>query len=205
MAKRSVTILDHRINNLANIVNAFKALGVEVDVAEKPEQLRDAGHVVLPGVGAFGASMDALETKGLDAALYEHVRAGKPLLGICLGYQVLFDKGNEGGGRTGLGFIPGYSKRFERGLPIPHVGWNQLEIVQEHPAIMGMRNGAYAYFTHSYHTVDVPEENVLLCADYGGSFVCGATKDNVLGVQFHPETSGASGLRLLLHYVDWRP
>lgn len=205
MAKRSVTILDHRINNLANIVNAFKVLGVDVRVAERPEQVRDAGHVVLPGVGAFGASMDALEEKGLSDALQSHVQEGKPLLGICLGYQVLFDKGNEGGGRAGLGLIPGYSKRFERGLPIPHVGWNRVEIVREHPATAGMRNTTYAYFTHSYHTVDVPDEHVLMCADYGGKFVCGAAKDTVVGVQFHPETSGASGLRLLLHYVDWRP
>lgn len=205
MAKRSVTILNHRINNLANIVNAFKVLGVDVRVAERPEQLRDAGHVVLPGVGAFGASMDALEEKGLSDALQNHVQAGKPLLGICLGYQVLFDKGTEGGERAGLGLIPGYSKRFERGLPIPHVGWNRVEIVREHPATTGMRTTTYAYFTHSYHTVDVPDEHVLMCADYGGKFVCGAAKDTVVGVQFHPETSGASGLRLLLHYVDWRP
>lgn len=205
MAKRSVTILNHRINNLANIVNAFKVLGVDVDVAENPEQLENAGHVVLPGVGAFGASMDALEATGLDDALKAHVRAGKPLLGICLGYQVLFDKGTEGGERAGLGLLRGYVTRFERGLPIPHVGWNQLQIVKAHPATRGLRDGAHVYFTHSYHTVDVPEDTVLLCAEYGGQFVCGAAKDNVLGVQFHPETSGASGLRLLLHYVDWRP
>lgn len=205
MAKRSVTILNHRINNLASIVNALRALDVGVDVVENAEDLKDAGHVLLPGVGAFGASMDALESNGLDDALREHVQAGKPLMGICLGYQVLFDKGTEGGERAGLGLIRGHSRRFARGVRVPHVGWNQIEIIQDHPVTAGMRDGTHVYFIHSYHTVDVPDENVLLCADYGGQFVCGAAKDNVLGVQFHPENSGANGLRLLLHYVDWRP
>ncbi len=205
MAKLAVTIIDHRINNLESILHAFRYLDVEVAVARHPEDIRDCGHILLPGVGAFGASMKELDRTGLGDAIVEHIRVGNPMMGICLGYQALFTTGTEGATRKALGVIPGRVERLEGDLPLPHVGWNQVQFTQDHPVLDHIPNGTHMYFVHSFRPVDVPEENILGRTQYGAYFVSAIAKQNVVGTQFHPELSGADGLRLLLGFANWRP
>lgn len=205
MPTASLTIIDHKINNLKSITNAVRALGLEPRVVTRGEELRDAGHAILPGVGAFGASMDALEQTGLGAAIQRHVRAGRPFLGICLGFQVLFTEGTEGGARAGLGLFDGKVARFDGSRPVPHVGWNSVERCGEHPVFKDVHAGTHMYFVHSYRPEDVPERQQLARTSYGESFVSAAHEGSAVGTQFHPEKSGADGLRLLRNFSHWRP
>ena len=205
MPERSITIIDHEINNLASITNAFRALGANVTIAKTGEDLRGASHVVLPGVGAFGASMAALHQKGFTDAMREHAAKGDPLFGICLGFQVLFERGKEGGDNEGLGFFGGSVELFETTLHVPHVGWNSLKIRQQHPIFDGIEDQEHVYFVHSYHPRGVDPAVVLGTSDYGEEFVCMVGRDNLAGAQFHPEKSGAIGLKMLLNFLKWRP
>ena len=205
MAKAAVTIIDHKINNLASITNACKALGMEVTIAQSAEALRGAGHVLLPGVGAFGASMKQLEKTGLDQAIREHVQQGNPILGICLGFQVLFQHGTESGGEPGLGLFQGSVDRFQTKLHVPHVGWNSVEFERKHPIFEGIESGTYMYFVHSYHPRKVDDAQVLARTTYGDTFTCAVAHGSAAGTQFHPEKSGAVGLRLLRNFTNWRP
>lgn len=205
MRERSITIIDHEINNLASITNAFRALGANVTIAHRGEDLHGASHVVLPGVGAYGPSMAALHAKGFVEAMHQHAAAGNPLFGICLGFQALFERGTEGGSHEGLGFFPGSVDHFETSLHVPHVGWNSLSIQQDHPLFSGIEDGQHVYFVHSYHPRGVTDANVLARSEYGEPFVCMVADGNVAGAQFHPEKSGAHGLKMLLNFLDWRP
>lgn len=205
MAKPSITIVDHKINNLASITNACRALGMDLKIAHHPEDLLGAGHVLLPGVGHFGASMAQLETTGLGDAIRAHVGQGKPFMGICLGFQVLFESGTEGGQHRGLSLFEGEVRRFETELHVPHVGWNSVELAQSHPLFSGVESGSYLYFVHSYFANQVADSDVLTRTDYGSPFVSAVAKGSAVGTQFHPEKSGATGLRLLHNFSNWRP
>lgn len=205
MPNRRITIIDHEINNLASIQNACKALGMDVVLAKTGDDLAHASHVLLPGVGAFGASMEKLHERGLTDAIRQHVDNNRPFLGICLGFQVLFQQGSEGGHHDGVGLFQGSVDRFESKLHVPHVGWNGIDIQQEHPLFDGIASGTHMYFVHSYHPRNVDSADVIACADYGENFVCAVAKGSAAGTQFHPEKSGADGLRLLNNFMNWRP
>lgn len=210
MAKRRVAIVDHKMSNLRSITNACHyALDAEVTLVRHPEELRTCRHLILPGVGAFGAAMTVLREHEMDTALKEHVAAGRPLFGICLGFQLLFNSSSEHGEHKGLGIIPGDIVRFDTDLHIPHVGWNVLYTSGTHPVFQGLGEATnhepHMYFVHSYHPTHVPEEHVTGTSEYGERFPCAVGTDTVAGAQFHPEKSGADGLRVIRNFLDWRP
>ena len=193
-------LVDYGIGNLGSAMKAFRHLGAEAVLSGEPRDLATAGAIVLPGDGAFGASMDELRGRGLLEPLLQAVRGGTPLLGICIGMQLLFEESEEHGRHRGLGFLPGRVRRLEGDMPIPHMGWNQLHPTRPHPMLEGVADGAHVYFVHSYWC-DAPAEVVLAETDYGARFPAIVGRGNVLGVQFHPEKSQAVGLRLMENFV----
>lgn len=200
-----VGIIDYRMGNLRSIGNALDKVGGEVRFVRTAQELLESERLVLPGVGAFGASMRNLGEQGLPEAIGRFVTAGRPLLGICLGFQVLFERGTEGGPHEGLGLVPGTVSRFETDMHVPHTGWNVLRATSEHALWSGLDEDAHVYFVHSYKPEGVPKAYVIGESEYDGGFCCAVARDNVAGTQFHPEKSGADGLRILSNFLEWRP
>ena len=203
-----IALIDYGAGNVRSVQKALEAVGAEVCIARDPRALTDAEKVVLPGVGAFGDCMAGLGRAGLVDALYRAVEQGKPLLGICVGMQVLFEEGEEMGHHAGLGILPGRVIRFADniiagGLKIPHTGWNQIEPVRATPLLHGLPPGAWAYFNHSYYCQAQPE-HILAVTDYGGPFPSVVGRGRVYGIQFHPEKSQRVGLHILRNFVKWR-
>jgi glutamine amidotransferase len=198
---KSVVIIDYGVGNLRSIEKALAATGTKALVCDNEQILREADALVLPGVGAFGACMKSLSERGFDRIVVERAGAGVPLLGICVGMQMLFDESEEFGKTTGLGLLPGRVRRFQGDLVVPHVGWNQVRQRQEHQLLQNIEDQTFFYFVHSYFcTVDAPEVSVGE-TDYGGSFASIVSKGNISGVQFHPEKSQTAGLRLLSNFA----
>jgi glutamine amidotransferase len=195
-----IGIADYGIGNLGSVSKAFRGAGAEVQLTGDPDELRRADALVLPGDGAFAATMEEVERRGLVPVLREAVAAGKPLLGICIGMQLLFEESEEHGVHRGLGFLPGRVRRFDGELPVPHMGWNALHARQTHPILEGVPEGAYVYFVHSYYC-DAPADVVVASSDYGREFAAVVGKGSVLGVQFHPEKSQQVGLRMVAGFV----
>ena len=195
-----IAIVDYGIGNLGSVTKAFRHVGAESRMSGDPAELARADALVLPGDGAFGATMHEIQSRGLHAALVDAARAGTPLLGICIGMQVLFEESEEHGRHAGLGLLPGRVRRFRTDLPVPHMGWNTLRSGRPHPLLDGVRDGAYVYFVHSYFC-DAPSEVTLASSDYCREFPAIVGRGNVLGVQFHPEKSQAVGLRLIQNFV----
>ncbi|MGD9099853.1 MAG: imidazole glycerol phosphate synthase subunit HisH [Anaerolineae bacterium] len=200
-----IALIDYGAGNVRSVQKALKAVGAEVQLTHGPEALRTAAKVVLPGVGAFGDCMAGLRHAGLVEALYETVEQGKPLLGICVGMQVLFQEGEEMGRHAGLGLLPGRVVRFPdsmvaQGLKIPHTGWNQIEPLSS-PLFYDLPPGAWAYFNHAYYCQAQPE-HVLARTDYGKPFPSVVGRDQVYGIQFHPEKSQQMGLQILQNFVE---
>ena len=195
-----IAIVDYGIGNLGSVTKGFRRAGAEVELTGDPALLRRADALVLPGDGAFGATMDEIEARGLVPLLREAVAEGKPLLGICIGMQLLFEESEEHGRHRGLGVLPGGVRRFDDALTVPHMGWNTLRARRAHPLLDGVADGAHVYFVHSYYC-DAPDEVVVATSDYGGDFAAIVGRDNVLGLQFHPEKSQAVGLRLVANFV----
>ncbi len=195
-----IAIADYGIGNLGSVTKGFRHAGAEVVLSGDLEVLREADALVLPGDGAFGATMWEVERRGLVPVLREAVAAGKPLLGICIGMQLLFEESEEHGIFRGLGLLPGRVRRFDDRLPVPHIGWNALRARRPHPILEGTPDGAYVYFVHSYFC-DAPEEVVVASSDYGREFPAIVAHDNVVGVQFHPEKSQQVGLRMVAGFV----
>lgn len=198
-----VVVVDYEMGNLRSIANALRVVGGDVVTSADPDVIARADRLVLPGVGAFGASVDNLRARGLDAAIHAHVDGGRPFLGICLGFQVLFDVGLEHGEHTGLGLFRGTVRRFDTALHVPHVGWNGIQAARPHALLAGLADGTPMYFVHSYHPAQVLAAEVLATAEYDGAFCCAVARDNVAGTQFHPEKSGPDGLRLLANFLAW--
>jgi glutamine amidotransferase len=203
-----IALIDYGAGNVCSIHKALEAVGAEVRVTDQPRILRDADRIVLPGVGACGDCMAGLQRAGLVRALHSAVEAGKPLLGICVGLQVLFEQGEEMGCHAGLGLLPGRVVRFPRenvalGLKIPHTGWNQIEPVAPSPLLDGLPPGAWVYFNHAYYGQAAPE-HILAVTDYGGPFASVVGRGTVYGVQFHPEKSQRAGLRILENFSHER-
>ncbi len=197
-----VTIIDYGIGNLRSIEKAFESLGVAVERTDDPERLRRARRLVLPGVGAFGACADELRRRGLEAPVCEAAAAGIPLLGVCVGMQLLFQKSDEMGDHLGLGLLPGEIQRFEGGggLKVPHMGWNTADLARPSPLTEGLAPEPYFYFVHSYHAAHTDPADVLGWTHYGAPYPSIVNRNNVFGVQFHPEKSQRNGLRILENF-----
>jgi imidazole glycerol-phosphate synthase subunit HisH len=192
-----IAVIDYEVGNLANVYHAWRRLGEDPKITRDPEVIRNAELIELPGVGAIRDAMGNLEKFDLIPLLEEQVKEGKFFLGVCLGMQALFETDYEGGVYKGLGFLPGEIVPFHTQLKVPHMGWNELEFCQSHWLQEGLAAHPYAYFVHSYYKSPVDSSDVIATANYGQAVpaICG--KDNVLGMQFHPEKSGAVGAQLL--------
>lgn len=196
-----IAIVDYGVGNLFSLTSSLKSLGFATEVTANPDRLRAAGRIILPGVGAFGDAKAKLDATGLVPILREESQR-KPLLGICLGMQLLFDKGFEYGEHDGLGFVPGVVDNLkpdlnDLSLKVPHMGWNSLRIRRDDPLFQYFRDGEYVYYVHSFYAKNCAE-STLAVSDYGGVAVPGVVRrGSVWGTQFHPEKSGDAGLRLL--------
>ncbi len=199
-------IVDYGVGNLFSLSSSLRALGVETEITRSAARLRAADRIILPGVGAFGDAKEKLASTGLVPVLLEAAEE-KPLLGICLGMQLLFEKGFEYGEHAGLGLIPGVVADLrndleDSALKVPHMGWNRLEIVTDDPLFRYFRDGEYVYYVHSFYAKDCAE-STLGVSEYGYVRVTGAVRrGNVWGTQFHPEKSGDAGLRLLRAFAE---
>jgi imidazole glycerol-phosphate synthase subunit HisH len=195
-----IAIIDYGMGNLHSIRHALGRMGVSYQITSDPDQIRRASGIILPGVGAFGNAMAELETKGLRTILQQEAKNGKPLLGICLGMQLLFTSSEEYGTHPGLDLLPGKVTRFQGDYPIPHMGWNWVSFCQPHPIFHGLKEG-HAYFVHSYYVQTTRETDKIAITDYGGPIPAIIARDNMIGMQFHPEKSGEFGLQLLERFA----
>ena len=200
-----LAVIDYGAGNLGSVLHALTSLGVnEFTVARSAGEMRGATKLILPGVGAFGAGMQQLRAQGLIDPIREAAQAGTPMLGICVGMQFLFDESDEMGVHAGLGLLKGRVTRFagQPGLKVPHMGWNQLAATRESALTAGLPPASYAYFVHSYYCLPADSADVLLTSDYGFPFAAAVQRGNLYGVQFHPEKSQKTGLRLLANFVE---
>lgn len=196
-----IAIIDYGVGNLFSLKSSLGRVGAEAAVTGDEQALRKAEKLILPGVGAFGDARTRLAQTGLDTVICEEAARGKPILGICLGMQLLFERSFEYGEHSGLGMIPGevvdMAPRLPQGLKVPHIGWNALRVKKpEHPLFADVQEGECMYFVHSFYA-DRCDESVLATAEYGIALTAAVAKGNVMGCQFHPEKSGEAGLRLL--------
>lgn len=205
----AIAIIDYGIGNLRSAEKAFQHLGFDASLVSDPNALRSATKIVLPGVGAFGECMVNLKAHGFVEPLREAVGAGKPLLGICVGLQMLFEGSEETPGISGLGLLKGTVKRFSGAafegpdaLKVPQIGWNALSFPREHAIFKGLATGSYVYFVHSFYACPDDPTDAIASAEYGLRFCASAGKGNIAGVQFHPEKSQAVGLRIIKNWGD---
>lgn len=199
----AVCVLDYGSGNVRSVFNLFSAVTETVKVSNEPADIRDASHLVLPGVGAFGAAMRKIRDRIPLDVVKSQVDAGKPLLGICVGMQVMAEIGTEFGEHPGLGWIPGRVDRLEPGdLPLPHVGWNDIAARREHPLLAGLDQSPDFYFVHSYAFRPGREGDVVATTEFGETFTSIVAKDQLLGVQFHPEKSQKAGMRLVRNFLN---
>ena len=199
-------IIDYGVGNLFSLKSSFGAIGEEVVVSSDPEALRGADRLILPGVGAFGDAADKLSESGLDKVLVGEAKKGKPIMGICLGMQLLLERGFEYGEHEGLGLIKGdirpISDVIPENLPVPQIGWNALRIKGEkHPIFKYINEGDHVYFVHSYYAANC-EESVIADTEYGAYLTAAVASGNVCGCQFHPEKSGEVGLKILKAFCE---
>lgn len=197
-----IGIIDYGMGNLRSVQKAFEYLGHDVRICNTPEDASGAAGLVLPGVGAFEDAAAHLHEHGLWEFLQREIAAGTPFLGICLGYQLLFESSEEGSGNVpGLAVFPGTVRRFNDSLKVPHMGWNSLNILQEEPLFRGVPNGSYFYFVHSYYPEPQEESIVAARTDYQVHFASAIAAGNVFAMQFHPEKSSREGLRILDNFA----
>ena len=196
-----VSILDYGAGNLRSVINAVARLGYQPKLAVTPEEGLAAGVLILPGVGAAAHTVSSLKRLVLDGAIKQYIAGGRPFLGICIGLQVLFGSTEEDGGHDCLGIISGTVKRIPADLKIPHMGWNQVKQKREHPVFDGVPNGANFYFVHSYY-VD-PDDKTLVAGEteYGVTMCSVLIRGNLVAIQFHPEKSGETGLRIYDNFI----
>ena len=188
------------MGNLRSVQKAFEYLGFDARITDSKRDLIDASHIVLPGVGAFGDAVKNLNESGMQETMLGEIEKGKPFLGICLGLQLLFDVSFENGEYEGLSLVPGQVVQFKvKGLKVPHMGWNRL-VVRSNALIDSAGADKFVYFVHSYHAASVPREYVIAEADYGYRFTAAVNKDNIYGMQYHPEKSGDVGLSMLRRF-----
>ena len=200
-----VAIVDYGVGNLFSLKSSFAAIGESAVVTSDPEVIKGADRILLPGVGAFSDAAKKLRTSGLDKAVCDAAKSGKPLLGICLGMQLLFEKSYEYGVHDGLSLLTGSVRPIAdvipEGLKIPQIGWNALEFKKKSPLFKYIKDGDYVYFVHSYYAAECDEETVAV-TDYGAPLTAAVQRDNVYGCQFHPEKSGEVGLSILKAFCE---
>ena len=203
-----VAVIDYGMGNLRSVSNAIDLLGFEATIINSPEKISNFDRVILPGVGSYGVCMQNLNSSGFTQAIKDFVQTGKPLMGICLGMQVLSDKGIEGGEFQGLGLVDGEVVRIElpdKNLKIPHVGWNTVSFNDPgHPLLKGLKQNSTFYFTHSYYFKTKKEKNIFGVTSYGKDFASTIISENVFATQFHPEKSQENGLTLLKNFLRWK-
>ena len=205
-------LIDYGIGNLRSLEKAFAAAGVDVVRTADPHRIADADRLVLPGVGAFGACAAELRQRSLTGLVQQRAAAGVPLLGVCVGMQLLFEVSEEFGEHEGLGLLPGRVVRIDgqaaagaRPLKVPHMGWNRLQAQRPHPVLGDADPLPYVYFVHSYRATPADASDVLATASYGAEIPAVVGRDNVVGVQFHPEKSAGAGLAMLRRFAAWQP
>ena len=192
-----IAIIDYGVGNLRSVEKGLAYVGVPSQVTRDPSEIDSADAIVLPGVGAFESGMRQIEP--LKRVVLDRVRGGTPMLGVCLGMQMLYEESEEGGIFKGLGLVKGRITRFSNGLKVPHMGWNSLSVKKEHPMLKNIKDGSYVYFVHSYKA-PVGADTVA-ASEYGGEFTAVVAEGNVVGTQFHPEKSGDVGLRMLKNFA----
>ncbi len=205
-----IVVVDYGVNNLKSVVRALAAGGHVAMLSAAPDVVRQADHLLVPGVGNFGQAAKNLVQSGLGEAIRAVATAGKPVLGICLGMQLFFQRSEEAPGAEGLGILDGLVRRFQTSLSVPHVGWAEVRLTSEgadHPVLapLFLAGTQFFYHVHSYHPANIAPESVLATADYDGPFPTIVGRENVLGVQFHPEKSQKAGIELLSRFAAWRP
>lgn len=200
-----LAIIDYGVGNLFSLKSSLKAVGVEAVVTNDPEEIKKADRLILPGVGAFGDAAQKLFDSGLCGVITEKVKNGTPLMGICLGMQLLFEKSYEYGEHKGLGFLKGKVIGMENtipdGLKIPHIGWNALKFTKQSPIFKYINEGDCVYFVHSFYAADC-EDSLIATTEYGKDLTAAVGKGNVYGCQFHPEKSGSVGLKILKAFSE---
>lgn len=199
-----IAIVDYGVGNLKSISNAMSYLGLETRVASSAQELERAKAIILPGVGAFPDAAQKLRETGLDQVILAHA-GEKPILGICLGMQLLFDWGEEGARCQGLGLIPGHVARIQTALKLPHIGWNTLSFPQKSPLFQDVEEGSAVYFVHSYAAQVSFEDDLLATTEYGFPVTAAVGRKGVFGCQFHPEKSGEVGLAILRNFGELNP
>ncbi len=201
-----VAIVDYNMGNLASVYNACKLIDVKADIVSDPDKLKDYDRVILPGVGAFADAMEHLKSTGMKKAVLDFAKSGKPMIGICLGMQLLFESSEEFGDTEGLGLIPGKVVAFDKSKmdmddhKVPHVGWNKLFHKKDSKLFKGLEN-PYLYFVHSFHAV-TQEKYTIGTTHYGYDFVSAVQKDNIYGFQPHPEKSHDNGIQILKNFMN---
>jgi imidazole glycerol-phosphate synthase subunit HisH len=199
----NVAVVDYDAGNTLSVTRALEKVGAKVDLTPDPERVLAADAVVLPGVGAFGDCIHKLRDRGMDVACREAFRSGKPFLGVCVALQVVFEASEESPGVEGLGLMPGRVVRFGGdGLKVPHIGWNELSVVRDHPVLDGLDGEAF-YFVHSYYPEPEETEDLIGETDYGTRFCSAAGRENLVAIQFHPEKSSRAGLKLYENFLRW--
>jgi len=201
-----IAIIDYNMGNLASVQNAFAKLGKDTVVESNPTKFKEYDKLVLPGVGAFGDAMEHLREMNMIEAIREFAASGKPMLGICLGMQLLFESSEEFGSHAGLGLIQGNVKhfdvtKFEENLKVPHMGWNRM-FTKEHPLFNGLDDMHYLYFVHTYHVECADENDIIGETYYGYKFTSAVAHNNIMGIQPHPEKSHENGLKILENFIQ---
>lgn len=195
-----VAIIDYGVGNLRSVEKAFAAMGCDAVVSDDERVLRTAERLVLPGVGAFASCMKGLRERGFDSVVQERAATGTPLLGICVGMQMLFEVSDEFGTTEGLGLLRGRVRRFENDLVVPQVGWNRIQQKQQHGLFEGVADGSFCYFVHSFYCEPGDADLSVGETEYGVKYASVVARDNICGVQFHPEKSQHVGLRMLKNF-----
>lgn len=198
-----IAIIDYDMGNLKSVSKAFTQIGANACVTRDPKKIKEAQKIVLPGVGAFSKCMENLANYGLIEFLKDEIKRGKKFLGICLGFQLLFDESEEFGPSKGLGILPGKVKRFQGKVKVPHIGWNQIRQKKKSILFKEISDESFFYFVHSYYVVPQDPQLIASETDYGISFCSSIEKDNILACQFHPEKSQRLGLKILENFARW--
>ena len=201
-----IAVVDYNMGNLRSVQNAFLKIGKEVTIVSDPNEIQKYDKLILPGVGAFGDAMEHLKQNGMDEVIKVFAKSGKPLLGICLGMQLLLESSDEFGAKEGLGLIPGKVRKFDASkfkttLKVPHMGWNELFVKKHSPLFNGLEDEIYLYFVHSYHAI-CDEKYTIGETEYGYPFTSAINRENIYGFQPHPEKSHDNGLKILKNFTE---
>lgn len=197
-----IAVIDYGMGNLRSVQKAFEYLGYKAVITQQPSEIQKADKVVLPGVGAFKDAMQTIKQKGIDKVLYDVVEQKKPLLGICLGMQMFFEKSYEYGEHKGLAILQGEIVKLPEGVKIPHMGWNSLNIKKKNPLFEGLSQEPYVYFVHSYYLEAMEQSDVAATTEYITKVHASVEHGNLFGCQFHPEKSGETGLQILRNFCE---